>query len=437
MTQQLHRFASRGAAARLFKERGPEVLLAGPAGTGKSRGMLEKLLMMMLLNPGARGLMVRKTATSLTSTGIVTWERDVIADALRDGSVRFFSGSARAPAAYLFSNGSTVVIGGMDRAEKIMSSEYDVIYVQEATELVENDWELLGTRLRNNVISFQQLMADCNPAHPTHWLNERSKAGKTLQIPSRHEDNPTLFDDDGKITAKGAAYLDRLDALTGVRHARLRKGVWAAADGLIYEGWDDARHLVDRFEVPRDWTRYWSADFGFTNPFVLQDWAEDPDGRLYLVREIYHTGKNADEIARWWLEIHEPEWRAGTTPRPRSVVTDHEAGTRDLFSKALGIGTKPAKKNVVEGIELVQKRLRIPDDGKPRLAIMRDACVKKDQSLVDAKRPTCTADEIPGYVWANKGKDEPVKEDDHGCDAKRYLVEEVDNRQVARVRGWG
>lgn len=431
MATLTHHFKPQGAALQAFKEKKrTEVLLAGPAGTGKSRGLMEKLHAMMLLNPGARGLMLRKTATSLTSTGLVTWERDVITEALRDGSVTFFSGSARRPAAYNYDNGATVVVGGMDRAEKIMSSEYDVIYIQEATELTLDDWEMASTRLRNNVMSFQQLIADCNPVQPTHWLNERSKAGKTLQLPSRHEDNPTLFDAAGNVTVKGAAYLAKLDALTGVRHARLRRGVWAAAEGLIYEGWDEARHLVDRFVVPVSWSRYWSADFGFTNPFVVQDWALDPDGRLYLVKELYHTGMNADEVAKEWLEATKND------PRPRSVVTDHEAGTRDLFSKALGITTKPAKKNVIEGIELVQKRLRIPGDGKPRLMIMRDAVLRKDQSLVDAKKPTCTADEMPGYVWANKGKDEPSKVDDHGCDAKRYLVEEVDNRQTAGLRGF-
>jgi hypothetical protein len=41
------------------------------------------------------------------------------------------------------------MIGGMDKPTKIMSSEYDFIYVQEAIELTETDWENLTTRLRN------------------------------------------------------------------------------------------------------------------------------------------------------------------------------------------------------------------------------------------------------------------------------------------------
>jgi phage terminase large subunit len=46
-----------------------------------------------------------------------------------------------------------------------------------------------------------------------------------------------------------------------------------------------------------------------------------------------------------------------------------------------------------------------------------------DSELEEAGRPTCTIDELPGYVWADKKtKEEPVKEDDHGADAMRYIV---------------
>ena len=42
-----------------------------------------------------------------------------------------------------------------------------------------------------------------------------------------------------------------------------------------------AVHVVDPFDIPTDWSRYLSIDFGYTNPFVAQWWALDHDGRLY------------------------------------------------------------------------------------------------------------------------------------------------------------
>jgi phage terminase large subunit len=144
-----HHYAARGAASEIFHRRDDEIVLAGPAGTGKSRGAMEKLHLMMLLNPGARGLIIRKTATSLTSSALKTWERDVVNEAMQDGSVWFHGGSTREPPAYRYTNGSTVAIGGMDKPIKVMSTEYDVAYVQEATEFTEDEWEALTTRMRS------------------------------------------------------------------------------------------------------------------------------------------------------------------------------------------------------------------------------------------------------------------------------------------------
>ncbi|MFI6388618.1 hypothetical protein [Nonomuraea sp. NPDC050540] len=68
----------------------------------------------------------------------------------------------------------------------------------------------------------------------------------------------------------GADYIAKLEKLTGVRYHRLRHGRWVATEGLIYEDFDPAVHVVDRFDIPPEWTRWWTVDFGFTNPFVLQ-----------------------------------------------------------------------------------------------------------------------------------------------------------------------
>jgi phage terminase large subunit len=89
------------------------------------------------------------------------------------------------------------------------------------------------------------------------------------------------------------------------------------------------------------------------------------------------------------------------------------------------VSTVPAKKTVSDGIQAVQSRLKAAGDGKPRLFILRDSG-ERDAQLEDAKRPCSTAEEIVGYIWATNGKDAPVKLDDHGMDAMRYVVSELD-----------
>ncbi|HEY9015154.1 MAG TPA: phage terminase large subunit, partial [Gemmatimonadales bacterium] len=317
--------------------------------------------------------------------------------------------------AYRYPNGSEIVVGGLDKPEKVMSTEFDLIYIQEATECEERDWEMATTRLRNGRMPYQQLIGDCNPDAPTHWLYQRSQQGQTLLLESRHEDNPSVTPE----------YLARLDALTGVRYKRLRLGLWVAAEGIVYEGWDPAIHRIDRFEIPADWPRYWVVDFGFTHPFVWQAWAEDPDGRLYRYREIYRTGRLVQDHAEEIQAVTQGE------PFPTAIICDHDAEDRATLERYLGMPTLPAHKSISDGIQAVALRLRSAGDGKARLFFLRDSLVERDPALSDRKLPGCTEEEFDGYVWNEGGGrrkgEEPLKLNDHGADCVRYLVAHVDS----------
>lgn len=438
-----------GAAAELFRRRDPEVLLSGPAGTGKSRACLEKLhLLCAHRYPGMRALMVRKTHVSLTSTTLVTYAEKVRPDL--DG-VKFFGGSAKEPPQYRYPNGSRVVVGGLDKPRKIMSSEYDLVYVPEATDLSVTDWESLTTRLRNGVMPYQQLIADCNPDAPTHWLKQRVDRGTTAMLESRHEDNPTLYDRARQAwTDFGTAYISKLDALTGVRFLRLRRGVWAAAEGLIYENWDRAVHLItreqipslaeagrrDRWGIPLDWPRYWAVDFGYVHPFVWQAWAETPDGTLIRYAEIHMTRQLVEDHAREILEVHGAamsdhglQWPANV-PAPLAIICDHDAEDRATLERHLGMPTVPAYKFFSPGQQAVESRLRVGPLGRPRLLFLRDALVERDPWAVDNAKPTCTEEEMESYIWDVRAPGHPLKIDDDGEDTTRYLVGYVDRLAV-------
>lgn len=425
-------FKPRGNCRAVFTNTDPELLLSGPAGTGKSRACLEKIYAAALDNRGMRALIVRQVRASLSTTGLVTWEKLVIPA----GGMRMFgTSSAEHRLEYKFPNGSVVTTGGMDKPDKIMSSEYDLIYVQEATELKEAGWEALSTRLRNGVLPYQQLLADCNPSAPSHWLKKRCDAKRTKILETRHEDNPRLWDvKRKKWTDFGRTYISKLDNLTGARKQRLRYGRWVQAEGVVYELWDTDKHLVEPFPIPVNWPRYLSIDFGFTNPFVCQWWARDPDGRFFMYREIYKTKTLVEDHAKRIKQLSAGE------PTPAAVYTDHDAEDRETFRKHTGWATVGAIKTVTQGIQAVTNMLAIAGDGKPRLSIFKDALVEADADLVEAKRPTCTAEEFDAYIWAEPKdghpvKEEPVKEFDHGLDALRYLVATHGTQQLTWAFG--
>lgn len=434
MTTTVVRYEPRGAVKELFQSTENEVLLSGAAGTGKSVGALMYLHLACLAKPKVRALIVRKTHASLTASTLVTFREKVAKEAIEAGLLRFYGGSAQEPASYKYANGSVIIMGGLDRASRLLSTEFDLAFVDEAIEVTDEDLDTIVSRLRNGVLSRQRLIMATNPGPPTHHLKQRADAGRCRLLYSKHEDNPRLYLN-GKWTEYGQTYLARLDTLTGARYHRMRWGKWVAAEGLVYEAFDESVHVIDPFDVPPSWSRWISIDFGYTAPFVAQLWAEDGDGRLYLMREHVRTRMLVEDHA----VVIRDRLLAGQ-PTPRAIYTDHDAEDRATLERKLGMGTRPAHKSVSDGIQAMQSRLKVQPDGKARLFVFRDALLERDPEMDAASLPIGLAEEVSGYVWAvrpgNKGglKEEPAKENDHSMDAGRYMVAARDLVGRTRVR---
>jgi phage terminase large subunit len=431
-------FEARGAVRQLFRSKDPEVLLSGAAGTGKSVGVLMRLHLLMLDNAGARGLILRKTHASLTASTLVSFRHKILKEALGAGLVRFYGGSAQEPAAFRYKNGSSVTVGGLDRSTRVLSTEFDMVMIDEATEVTEEDVDTVTGRLRNGVLPIQQLVMCTNPGPPSHHLKQRCDDGRTRILYSRHEDNPRMYRN-GDWTDYGRTYLARLDGLRGVRYKRMRHGLWVAAEDVVFDEWDESVHVIDPFTPPTSWPRFWSIDWGFNNPAVVQFWARDPDGTVYLYREIYETKRTADQLAKRCLKyVTEDGRREGkwTEPKPRVILADHDAGDRALFERELGLSTRAADKRVKIGLQVANTRLKIGANGKPRVYVMRGSCVSRDKDLREAKKPTCFTDEIGGYEWDRRPghEEEPVKEGDHSMDPYRYLCMYLDPPRNGRSK---
>lgn len=287
--EYVRRLELRGAVAQVLTSQAEEILVDGPAGTGKTRGLLEVLHRRCMQHAGIRGLILRKHRVTLSSTCLVTFNEQVI-DWEHDGVV-YFGGSDKEPASYRYANGSRIVVGGMDNASKILSSEYDWIYVNEATELTEPDWETLTTRLRNNVYPGPlQLIADCNPANEKHWLNQRCDRGATQRLRSVITDNPAYYTidefGDAHITPAGRTYLHRLARLTGNQRLRLFEGRWVGMEHVIYGHFDRGIHVRPLEEGLRFRDSAFGADYGRRHKSSVVAVQVDQYGRRW-VREAW------------------------------------------------------------------------------------------------------------------------------------------------------
>ena len=379
-----------GAARELLRDRSPEILICGPAGTGKTRAILEKVYLCMQKYPAMRALLVRKTRASLTQSALVTFEEKV----LPEGHPAIGDTSRGYRNHYQLSNGSELVLGGLDNPDRIMSCEYDLIAACEATELTLEDWEKLLTRLRNGVMPYQQAIADCNPAQPNHWLLRRAQSGLMQILESRHEDNPQWFDHAARQwTPAGEAYLGTLRRLSGARRRRLLDGDWSANEGLVYEAFGAS--VAERFTG----TAVYAAagiDWGWYEPTAVVVGVQDDADRIWIVDELYETRMDIDTLARrleelvrrWNIEI-----MFADRSRPESIDW--------LRRRQLSVRPVPAH-GVEAGIAQVESRMMC-------------------QSLRVLPECRHLMEEALQYRYQPDGHG-PIQKNDHALDALRYLI---------------
>lgn len=421
-------FIVRGAAADLFRDAGPEVAIVGSAGTGKTVAALMKLHADASAVPGLQALIVRQTHASLTASTLVAFRQFVAAPEIAAGEVTWFGGSGSKPAGFQYRNGSMIMVGGMDNPGKVLSMSLDRVLVDEANQISITAYETLLTRLRGSAPTYKQMVTACNPDNPQHWLKQRADSPDNAMrlYTSLHQDNPYLANSDGTWTAAGTNYLAFLDSLTGIRRDRYLHGKWVAAEGQVYDDWREHLNVINRWDLPdrKDCRVIWSIDFGYSNPFVWQEWLIDGDGRMYLSREIHQTQQLVEDLAVRIKEL--------TDYRPDAIVCDHDAEDRATLTRHLGMPTVAARKGVSRGVQLTQARIRPAGDGKPRLFVARDALQGRDDVAVAQKRPRGLLGEISGYVWSmERGadgipKETPLKAHDHAMDAMRYAVAHED-----------
>ena len=198
-----------------------------------------------------------------------------------------------------------------------------------------------------------------------------------------------------------AGYIENLSRqYTGLWNDRFIKGLWTMADGVIYESFDPARHVVDTLpEMQR--ILCVGVDYGTTNPTRGIKLGLGVDNKLYAMAEWAPGSGTTTDHSRSLREFI-------NTDAPEYLYIDPAAAVfkvqlqRDGYTNYLNASNK-----VGAGIGLVA------------------SLFTTNQLLIHT---SCTEllGEIPGYVWdakaAEKGEDSPVKLNDHAVDAFRYAV---------------
>jgi phage terminase large subunit len=382
----------------------PEIILTGPTRTGKTLGVLWKAWKQIEKYDGARALLIRKRRTDLSETALVTLERDVIGKGtplVIDGPSRDYRKN------YQLENNSIMVVGGLDNPGKILSSEFDIIVVPQAEELTPTDWETLITRLSGTATPphLQQIVGDCNPTSPQHWIMQRSLDGNLKLWDTFHKDNPLLWDGED-WTEFGKTYLDRLTAsLTGTERQRLLEGKWVQAEGVVYREFT-TENIVDTEPNP-DLPIELACDDGYVDPRAIL-FIQRTGTEILVFDEIYHSRHLAETCVSEVVERCEQNgW-----PLPQIAAGGAESKELKYRFRKANIPYRAKPHKVVEGIKEVRRQ--ILDGQGVRSLLVNRRCKNLITEITDSFRYPAQG--------GRRDDEKPLDGNDHACEALRYWV---------------
>lgn len=241
---------------------------------------------------------------------------------------------------------------------------------------------------------------NCNPDGPYHWFKEnwidKASEKKLLYLHFTMDDNLSLSE---KIKERYRSMY------SGVFYKRYILGLWCMAEGVIYDMFDAARHVVKNPENLVKANYYVSCDYGTQNATVFLLWCKDTEGKWICIREYYYSGREeASQKTDTEYADDLKEWLGGI--KPVKIIVDPAAASFIAELKKRGYSVKKAKNDVLDGIRYVASLLN-----QDQIAI-EEGCIN-------------TRKEFASYVWDEKaserGEDKPVKQFDHCMDALRYF----------------
>ncbi|MBF9011294.1 PBSX family phage terminase large subunit [Corynebacterium phoceense] len=309
----------------------------------------------------------------------------------------------RQPTATIF--GREVLIIGVNDvgAEgRIRGGTYQKVFYDELTLCPETVWDMIWSRMRAvGNPEPPRVFATTNPATPAHYLKtrfiDRHEATDTYAQLFTMDDNPGLSNE----------YRERTKAsYSGIFYRRMILGEWAAAEGAVYETWDQDRMVQSR--KPGEVVAV-GIDYGTNHPSAGHALTITEDG-LQLTHEWSPQVNNMGGRSRLTdkeLADSLERWLATLPNQPRAIYADPAAASFHEELRRRGIRTAKADNHVVDGIRTVESLLT-------------------SGTLTIAPECKQLIQEIPGYRWdpkaTERGKDAPVKEKDDYCDAMRYTV---------------
>ena len=294
----------------------------GARGGGKSHIVRDKAKRLCLRYPGIKVLIVRRTMQELRANHINILKKDIPVSIARYN---------QAERTFFWANGSTIKCDYCDNDGHLMhfqGCEYDVIFLEEATNLLQAWIEAIVVCCRGVNNFPKRIYYTFNPGGPSHGYLKRLFIDRKFQ----NDENPDDYvfiqakvTDNVFLMKSQPEYISFLKNLPPKLRAAWLDGCWDVFEGQFFEEFriepdrkkcieagiplEQAKaegrwtHVIKPLDLNagnrRGWKIYRSYDFGYAKPFSCAWWAIDYDGTMYRILELYGCTKTPNEGVKW------------------------------------------------------------------------------------------------------------------------------------------
>ena len=402
------------------------VCFGGARGGGKSWMVRAKAKLLAVQYRGIRILIVRRSYPELIRNHIEVLRTELL------GIARY---NQQHKTLY-FPGGSIIEFMYCSRdtdLDRLQGAEYDVIFLDEATQMSEYQMRAIVACLRGVNDFPKRVYYTCNPGGQGHGYIKRLFIDRAYQGDENPDDYvfiQSLPTDNIALMEKQPDYINQLRNLPPKIRAAWLEGKWDVYFGQFFEDFiDDPEHYLDRrwthviepFDPPKQWTVLRSYDWGYNKPFSCAWWAVDYDGVLYRILELYGCTDTPNEGNHWSTEDQfreiarierEHPYLAGRriTGVADPSIWDGSRGdsTADVAAKH-GIYFTPGDNARIPGWMQCHYRLQFDADGYPRQYVFTNcAAFRRTVPLLlyDEHRP----------------EDVDTDGEDHVADEWRYMA---------------
>ena len=306
-----------------------EVLYGGSAGGGKTMALIADP-MRYFHNPNFNGLILRRTTDELRE---IIWKTQELYP-------KAFKGAKwqERKSQWVFPSGARLWLTYLERDEDVLRYQGQAFSYVAFDELTQHStpfaWNYMRSRLRTTDPTLPTFMrATTNPGGPGHqWVRrmfiDPSPANKPFAATDLESGEPMLYPEgspkagqplfyrrfipaslyDNPYLAEDGQYEANLLSLPEMQRRQLLEGDWAIAEGAAFSEFREKDHVIEPFDIPPDWRRFRSCDYGYSSYSAVHWFAIDPAYETLIVyRELYvskHTGR---DLAKAVIEAEQGE----------------------------------------------------------------------------------------------------------------------------------